>query len=146
MKKKKYTILFLGVFCVAAFGSAVYIVRLVRDDGRMIFPKTPHGTFIQTPKILTEDGVRRVEWVLSKMCARASYEVQEVGYATGSGMLWGGQDASCAQSEQGYRCLADLHSGMSGDSKRWMIQAYAYECDGGDYYISEPVVDSTLRF
>lgn len=88
------------------------------------------------------DGQTRiVSWVLPVDCARNSYEVQDVGYESGSKKLWGGvENASCTRMENGYGCKAEAHPEMNGEGKQWQIQASAYECSDGDYYISEVAV------
>lgn len=136
----KKTILFsTGILAIAILAA---LAVLFQADGQMAFPKTPHGDFVQEPALILDRQERMVEWTLPANCADASYEVQGVDYKRDSEMLWGGQKTSCNRTENGYHCQAAAHPGMEGEEKRWVIQAYGYECDDGKYYVSEVITTS----
>lgn len=138
--KKSTVILLLGLLTVLILASA-YAILTIQNDGLMIFPRKPHGQFIQAP-IMSKDGETSViSWILPVNCTYNSYEVQEVGYKSDSKKLWGGiENASCTRINNGYSCKAEVHPEMKGDNKEWQIQATAYECADGNYYISKAVI------
>jgi len=131
----------IAVVGTAVLASAAFALHA---DGHMIFPKDVHGDFVQVPEIFFDGETRDIRWILPEKCAHVSYEVQEVGYEPDSGMLWGGGGALCALTKKGHECQADTHPEMSGDDKQWLIQASAYECEGGDYFISDAVLTSAF--
>jgi hypothetical protein len=134
---KKIIVFSIGALCLVVF---VLLFKL-RADGQMTFPKSPHGSFIQNPAITTDGSTRKISWIIPIKCARASYEARETGYVSGSKMFWGGiENATCVVEENGYHCQAALHPEMKGSDKRWTIQASAYECTDGNYYVSEAVI------
>jgi len=125
--------------------SAIAIASILRSDGQMIFPKPSHGFFIRKPEIFIDGDTRRMRWTLPERCARSSFEIQEVGYVQGSDMGWGGGDATCVSTEKGYECRSDFYPGMNGNDKKWKLQASAYECDSGRYYVSDATIVQLTR-
>ena len=105
----------------------------------MIFPGHAHSKFIQVPTLDT--GGLKITWMLPEKCDYNSYEAQEVNYKPDTGMFWGGGEAMCTQTQAGYECHAEKHPGMHNDTQL-IIQAHAYGCVSGNYYISEPVPGS----
>ena len=134
--KMKLTIASLGALGVASFAIIFFTVKA---DGQMVFPKKPHGEFIRSPTIISKEATPIITWVLPVRCENNSYEVQEVGYEPASGKLWGGSEASCAKTENGFECRAEVHPEMGGKASSWRIQSLAYGCEGGDYFISDVI-------
>lgn len=127
-----FTALFLLVGLAA---SALY---LTRNDRRMVFPKKPHGRFVQAPHFSDKNGLREITWTLPKACANSSYEVREVGYKPDSGRLWGGVTSTdCAKIDDGFQCRTEMHPSMNEENGPWEVQASAFDCEGNDYFVSD---------
>jgi hypothetical protein len=105
----------------------------------MIFPKPPHGRFVQSPTVFTTEDPHVIKWTLPEKCDHNSYEVQEAGYESDSGKLWGGMSASCAQTENGFECQAEEHPQMKEKDGPWQVQSSSYGCEGDGYFISDIV-------
>lgn len=138
INKTTATILFIvSLFVIAAFiGFAVYVFFF---DKHMAFPMAPRGEFVQASYVLEDDSPYIIAWTLPEECASGGYEVQEVGYTTDNGLLWGGMDADCTWEDSGYVCRAEPHPSMLNPSSTWMIQAKAYGCPEDRSYVSEVV-------
>jgi hypothetical protein len=122
--------------------SLTYIAYLFKTDGQMVFPKPAIGSFIRKPGLVSEGNIQKITWTIPEKCDYNSYEVREEGYVPNTGMLWGGGDVSCMQTDAGFQCQTDLHPEMKRDGRHWIIQGYGYGCVGKHPYISQPVTET----
>lgn len=122
--------------------SLACIVYIFQTDGQMVFPKSATGSFIQSPILASDENASKIKWTLPEKCDYNSYEVREERYTPNTGMLWGGGDASCVQTKTGFQCQAELHPGMTGNERHWIIQAYGYGCVSAGAFISKPVTET----
>lgn len=131
----KKTILLLSLGIIAIIYSTVYFLQ--RDAG-MVFPKTPHGTLVQQPMLVTTGTQQVIQWIIPEKCAMNELEVQDVKYKSDSSLFWGGNTSStCSQTENGYLCQAEILPEMKGRSGQWNIQVSSYQCTNGDYFVSK---------
>lgn len=135
---KKHTIKGIGIILLALLPFCAITFLILKDDGKMSFPGKAHGSFIEGPHLVEEDGSRWVEWTVPVYCRNASYESQTAGYISGGKGFWGGRDdGSCVPGNGGYRCRAQLLNEMVDQKGDWVIQVRNYVCPKDAYFNSE---------
>ena len=135
---KKWVV--LGIIAVIILVMGGFVYHTLSRSGRMIFPKSPRGEFVRQPQMISENGVKKINWILPEPCTYVSYEAQEIGYMPDTGMFWGGKDGvECTEQEDGYFCEVDANVEIQERDSKWNVQAKGYECENGDYYVSEVV-------
>jgi len=115
-----------------------FAVYFLQKDVGTIFPKTPHGTLIQQPMLVTTGTQQVIQWIIPEKCAVNELEVQDAKYKSDSSLFWGGNTSStCSQTENGYQCQAEILPEMKERFGQWNIQVSSYQCTNGDYFVSK---------
>lgn len=115
-------------------------VRL--DDGPdMVFPRKLAGSFIEQPNLVEVEGKKFIQWTIPVYCTRNAYEVQNVGYRSGSDGFWGGRDdAKCVPGNGGYQCRGEVLEEMLKENGEWVVQSSNHVCPKDAHFISESIM------